>query len=150
MSSTGQRLRCTHKYDQHRFQLFWLFRRVHYEDAKITNAFAEITNEFAEITNEFAEITIAYAEITNAFAEITNEFAEITNAYAEITNAYAEITNEYAEITNEYPEITNALASKNRRHRHDCNNLALTRERDAPFSYARSRRVRVTLLRRSL
>ncbi|MEH2144516.1 hypothetical protein, partial [Nostoc sp.] len=59
----------------------------------------------------------------------------ITNEYAEITNEYAEITNEYAEITNEYAEITNALASKNRRHRHDCNNLALTRERNAPFSY---------------
>ncbi|MEH2169649.1 MAG: hypothetical protein V7K41_23920, partial [Nostoc sp.] len=57
--------------------------------------------------------------------------AEITNEYAEITNEYAEITNEYAEITNEYAEITNALASKNRRHRHDCNNLALSRQRNA-------------------
>ncbi|MEH2276987.1 MAG: hypothetical protein V7K40_19920, partial [Nostoc sp.] len=72
--------------------------------------------------------------------------AEITNEFAKITNEFAEITNEFAEITNEFAEITFALASKNRRHRHDCNNLALTRERDAPFSYARSRRVRVTLL----
>ena len=46
---------------------------------------------------------------------------------------FAEITNEFAEITNEFAEITNALASKNRRHRHDCNNLA-SRQRNAPFS----------------
>ncbi|WP_292860208.1 hypothetical protein, partial [Nostoc sp. LPT] len=60
----------------------------------------------------------------------------------------AKITNEFAKITNEFAKITNALASKNRRHRHDCNNLALSRQRHAPFSYRRRTRVRVTLLRR--
>ncbi|MEH2250048.1 MAG: hypothetical protein V7K33_10955 [Nostoc sp.] len=140
-----------------------MFRRVRYGDAKITNEFAKITNEFAEITNEFAEITNEFAEITNEFAEITNEFTEITNEFTEITNEFTEITNEFAEITNEFAkitnkfaEITNALASKNRRHRHDCNNLTLTRERNAPFSRQETLRVacfpvgvRVTLLRRS-
>ncbi|MEH2279064.1 MAG: hypothetical protein V7K40_30845, partial [Nostoc sp.] len=67
----------------------------------------------------------------------TNEFPEITNEFPEITNEFPEITNEFPEITNESAEITFALASIYRRHRHDCNNLALTQERNAPFSYRR-------------
>ncbi|MEH2274922.1 MAG: hypothetical protein V7K40_08935, partial [Nostoc sp.] len=85
--------------------------------------------------------------ITNEFAKITNEFAEITNEFAKITNEFAKITNKFAEITNEFAKITFALASKNRRHRHDSNNLALTRERNAPFGFS-SRLRRETLLQR--